>query len=152
MTMQTLTIQQLWRTVADARYLFVSVVVLGWSVVETVSLAVVHTTGAELYGVLVAVVAAGAGAASVWLLRSDRVRVVTTAIVLVAFVLVALGGIAGTIAHILGPVPGHGPVDLRPRPVAAPLVFTLLGVAGAAALFLGQRARMRAGHQPMKES
>ena len=35
-----------------------------------------------------------------------------------------------------------GAVDLRPRPIVAPLVFTVLGSVGALALFLGQRARM----------
>jgi hypothetical protein len=46
---------------------------------------------------------------------------------------------------------GHGPVDLRPRPIAAPLIFTLLGLAGGAALFFGQRARIRRGPERGKE-
>lgn len=76
--------------------------------------------------------------------RSPRVRLVATAAVLLLWTVVALGGLAGTIAHVIGPVPGHGPMDLRPRPIAAPLVFTLLGSVGAAALTLGQRARRAA--------
>ena len=37
------------------------------------------------------------------------------------------------------PDPAHGPVDPRPRPAGAPLIFTLLGVVGGGALFYGQR-------------
>jgi hypothetical protein len=63
--------------------------------------------------------------------------------VLVLWAVVALGGLAGMIAHIVGPVPGHGPMDLRPRPIPAPLVFTLLGCVGALALSRGRRSRIR---------
>jgi hypothetical protein len=129
----------------------VSIVVLGWSAVELVNLGLTHTTGPELYGVLAAALATGAGVANLVLLRSPRVRVIATGAVLLFWAVVALGGIAGTIAHIVGPVPGHGPIDLRPRPVAAPLVFTLLGSVGAAALTLGQRARIRAASTFEKE-
>jgi hypothetical protein len=51
--------------------------------------------------------------------------------------------LAGTVAHIVGPVPGHGPIDLRPRPILAPLIFTLFGLAGGAALWFGQRRGTR---------
>ncbi len=121
-----------------------SLVVLGWSIDYTVTLAVVHTSGVEIYGVLTAAVSTGAAAANLALLRSPRVRPIATAAILILWTVVALGGLAGTIAHIVGPVPGHGPMDLRPRPTAAPLVFMLLGTVGAAALVLGRRARERA--------
>jgi hypothetical protein len=39
--------------------------------------------------------------------------------------------------------PEYGPVDPRPRPIAAPLVFTLLGIVGGTALFLGNRVAIR---------
>ncbi len=119
--------------------LLVAIVVLGWSVVELVNLAFTHTIGPELYGVLVAALAVAAGAASVALLRSSERRFWISVAVLVLWSVIALGGVAGTVAHIVGPGPGHGPVDTRPRPITAPLVFTLLGVVGGAALFFGQR-------------
>ncbi len=142
--MQTQAIRAVWRTLADHRSQLISVVVLGWSIDYTVTLAVVHHTGPELYGVLTAALSTGAAAATLALLRSPRVRLIATAAVLLLWTVVALSGIAGTIAHIVGPVLGHGPIDLRPRPIAAPLVFTLLGTVGAAALTLGQRAKQRA--------
>jgi hypothetical protein len=123
--------------------LVVAIVVLGWSIVELTNLVVTHTTGPELYGVLVAALAVGAGVVNLVLLRSSHGRLWVTVAVLFVWAVVAFGGVAGTLAHIVGPVPGHGPVDLRPRPVAAPLVFTLLGLVGGAALFLGQRAAIR---------
>jgi len=135
----------MWRTAVEQRWLLVSVVALLYGLVETVSLAVVHHDGAELYGVLTAAIAAGAGALNVALLRTPRVRLVVTGAVVVLWVAVALGGIAGVAAHVIGPVAGHGPIDPRPRPIAAPLVFTALGAVGAAALVLGQRMRIRAG-------
>jgi hypothetical protein len=144
--------RRIWRTVMDRRPLFMSVVVLGWSIKYTVTLSAVHTTGAELYGVLTAAFATAAAVANLALLRSTRIRTITTGAVLLLWAVVALGGIAGTIAHLVGPVPGHGPMDLRPRPIVAPLVFTLLGFVGAAALTLGQRARMRAAAKFEKES
>jgi hypothetical protein len=120
-----------------------SVVVLGWSFSEFGNLAVNHNTGPELYGVLTAALAMSAGVANVAVLRSPGKRVVLTVAVLLLWAVVALGGFAGMIAHIVGPVPGHGPIDLRPRPIAAPLVFTLLGFLGALALCRGQRSRIR---------
>ncbi len=149
--MQALTLQKIWRTVAAHRSQIMSAVVLGWSIDYTVTLALVHNTGAELYGVLAAVLSTGAAIANLALLRSPRVRVIATAAIVALWVIVALGGVAGTIAHVVGPVPGHGPMDLRPRPIAAPLVFTLLGSVGAAALVLGQRARARLGLSTEKE-
>jgi hypothetical protein len=113
--------------------------VTAWSVVEVVSLLTRHTTGPELYGILVAVLSATAGIASLALVASGRKRLLATIAVLALWAVVALGGIAGTYAHIVGAPPGEGPVDPRPRPVSAPLIFTALGVVGGAALFYGQR-------------
>jgi hypothetical protein len=119
--------------------LVMTLVVLGWSTKELIGLGLTHTTGAELYGVFVAGVAVGASILNLGLLRSPRTQVLVTVAVLVLWAVIAVAGVAGTIAHIVGPVPGHGPVDLRPRPAMAPLVFTLLGLVGGAALFIGQR-------------
>jgi len=149
--MQASSLASMRVAITGSRWLLVSLGVLGWSLVELVNLALVHTIGPELYGVLAAALASGAALASVALLRATPVRVVVTGAVLVLWAMVALGGVAGTIAHIVGPVPGHGPVDLRPRPIAAPLVFTLLGIVGGAALLLGQRMRIRAAHTLDKE-
>jgi hypothetical protein len=123
--------------------LYAAVIVLLWSLLEVVSLAVRHTNGAELYGVLVAAVTFGAGAATVALLMSTRPRPWASVAVLVLWVVIALGGLAGVAAHIIGPGVGHGTVDPRPRPVLAPLIFTTLALVGGAALFVGQRANRR---------
>ena len=138
------------RTIRRAA-LLVSVGVLGWSLVELVSLGLKHTTGAELYGVLVAVLASGAAAANLALLRSPRAQVLVVLAVLAIWGVVAIGGMAGTVAHIVGPPIGEGPVDPRPRPIASPLVFTLLGLIGGAALLVGQRAAFRSLRIPWKE-
>ena len=118
-------------------------VVVAFSVVEVINLGLKHTTGAELYGVLVAILAVGAGVASLSLLRSSRTLALATAVVLVLWAVIALAGIVGVVAHIVGPVPGQGLIDLRPRPIAAPLVFTVIAIVGAAALFLGKQAASR---------
>jgi len=131
------------RTVAERRPQIMSIVVLGWSIKYLVSLSMAHTAGPELYGVLTAALAAGAAIANLALLRSRRMPVVATAAVLILWAVIAVGGIAGTIAHVVGPVPGHGLIDPRPRPVLAPLVFTLLALVGSAALVLGRRMSAR---------
>lgn len=141
--MQALSVRAIRRAFAERRPLFMSVAVLGWSVKYFVALAVTHHTGPEIYGVFVAALSAGAAAANLALLRSPRMQIVATAALLLVWAVIAVGGVGGTLAHIVGPVPGHGPVDLRPRPITAPLVFTLLGFVGALALVLGQRARIR---------
>ena len=128
-----------------------AIVVLGWSIVELVSLLSRHTTGPELYGVGVAGLAVLAGVLNLALLRSEQRRLWATVAVLVLWGLVALGGIAGTVAHVIGPVAGHGPIDLRPRPIAAPLIFTLLGLAGGAALWFGQRGEVRPAYERREE-
>jgi hypothetical protein len=128
--------------------LAVTALVLAWSTVELINLAVNHTSGPELYGVLVAAVTVGTGVISFVLLASSRRRVWASAGLLALWALVALGGVAGMVAHIVGPVAGHGPVDLRPRPIPAPLIFTALGVVGGAALFYGQRLRATLRREP----
>jgi hypothetical protein len=143
-------IQGIKRTILEHRPVLMSVAVLGWSVKYLVSLGLTHTTGPELYGVLTAALAAGAAGSNLVILRSSRPQFLLSAGLVGIWALVALGGLGGTIAHIVGPVAGHGPVDLRPRPIAAPLVFTLLGSVGAAALLLGQRARARLATSPEK--
>ena len=149
--MQTTSIRAIRRTFAERRPRLMSVVVLGWSIKYVVTLALGHNTGSELYGVLIAALSTGAAVGNLALLRSPRMQVVATAAVFVLWAVIAVGGIAGTYAHIVGPVPGHGPMDLRPRPITAPLVFTLLGFVGALALFLGQRARIRTVPESGKE-
>jgi len=120
-----------------------AIVVLGWSVVLLVRLVGVHTSGPELYGILVAVLAVAAGVLGLITLRSSDRTLWATGAVLILWVVVALCGVAGMVAHVIGPGIGHGPIDPRPRPVAAPLVFTLLGLIGGAALWFGQRRRSR---------
>lgn len=136
-------IQGFKRTILEHRPVLMSVAVLGWSLKYLVSLGLTHTTGPELYGVLTAALAAGAAGSNLVILRSSRPQLLLAAVLVGLWALIALAGLGGTIAHIVGPVAGHGPVDLRPRPIAAPLVFTLLGSVGGAALVLGQRARAR---------
>ena len=131
--------------------LLVSLVVFGWSFVELVNLSLRHTTGPELYGVLAAALATGAGVANLAVLRSPRAQVLVILAVLVVWAVVAVGGVAGTVAHIVGPPIGEGPVDPRPRPIVAPLVFTLLGLVGGAALLFGQRTVLRGFRNPWKE-
>jgi hypothetical protein len=125
--------------------------VLALSVAEFINLSGRHTVGAESYGVLVAGVAVAADIFSVALVLSPRRRLTATAAVLVLWAIVVLGGVAGTYYHIVGVAPEYGPVDPRPRPTAAPLVFTLLGIVGATALVVGQRAVIRRAHNQEEE-
>jgi hypothetical protein len=131
------------RTIADRRPLIMSIVVLGWSIKYTISLGLTHTTGPEMYGVLTAVLAVGAAVANLAVLRSGRLHLLVIVPIVALWALIALAGLAGTMAHIVGPVPDHGPIDLRPRPIAAPLVFTLLAAVGGSALLLGRRMAVR---------
>jgi 4-amino-4-deoxy-L-arabinose transferase-like glycosyltransferase len=131
--------------------ILVTLAVLAWSIVQLINLGLNHTTGPELYGVAVAAVAVGTGILSLGLLASRRRRFLASIGVLVLWTVIALGGVAGAVAHIVGPVPGHGPVDTRSRPVAAPLIFTALGLAGGAALVYGQRLLARRGREDGKE-
>jgi len=122
--------------------LVVTVGVLLWSVSVLTTLVSEHTIGPEVYGVIVAAITVVTGVLSAALLAYPRARGWMTAAVLVLWAVIALGGLAGSVAHIVGPVPGHGPVDARPRPVAAPLIFTAFGLIGGVALFFGRRVRL----------
>ena len=128
--------------------LVATVVVLGWSLVELIGLVSRgHTIGPELYGILVAVLAVGAGLLSLALLASRGRRIAAVVAVVILWAVIALGGLAGAAAHAIGPVPGHGPVDDRPRPAGAPLVFTALGLVGGGALIYGSRRRSGRGRE-----
>jgi hypothetical protein len=125
--------------------------VLALSIAEFINLSGRHTVGAESYGLLVAGVAVAAGVFSLGLVLSSQRRVIAASAVLVLWAIVALGGLAGTYYHMVGVAPEYGPVDPRTRPIAAPLIFTLLGTVGATALFFGQRAAIRRAHNPGEE-
>ena len=128
------------RARARRAVLFVTTaVVLALSVAEFVNLSGRHTVGPETYGLLVAGLAAAAGILSLALTLSSQRRRIATVAVLVLWAIVALGGLAGTYYHLVGVAPEYGPVDPRPRPPLAPLMFTVLGAVGGAALVLGQR-------------
>jgi FtsH-binding integral membrane protein len=116
-----------------------AVIALVWAVVETVGLVANHTLGAEIYGVLVAVLAVFGGVFTLSVLISTHRRIVASAAVLVLWAIVALGGIAGAYYHAVGVDPKYSPVDPRPRPVTAPLGFTAIALIGAASLVYGQR-------------
>jgi hypothetical protein len=134
-------------TKRSATYLVPTAVVSFWSIKYVIDLSLTHTTGPEIYGVLVAALSATAALISLAMHLSGRRRVLASVGVLVLWAVVALGGIAGTVAHVVGPVPGHGPVDLRPRPAPAPLVFTALGIVGGISLIRGQRHAATRDHE-----
>jgi hypothetical protein len=118
-------------------------VVLALSVAELINLSRRHTVGAESYALLVAAVAVAAGILSLGLIMWPQRRVVAAAAAVVLWAIVALGGLVGTYYHVVGVAPEYGPVDPRPRPVVAPLVFTLLGTVGGGAVILGRREATR---------
>jgi len=122
-----------------------------WSAVELGGLVVVdHTTGPEIYGLLVAALAVASGALTTVLLASSEARPWLVVLVLLGWAVVAIGGVGGTIAHIVGPGVGHGPIDPRERPIGAPLVFTAIGLMGSAALVWGRRMGIRRLLESMK--
>ena len=125
--------------------------VLAVSVAEFINLSDRHTVGAESYGLLVSGLAVAAGNFSLGLVLSTQRRVIATVAVLVLWAIVALGGLAGTYYHIVGVAPEYGPVDPRPRPIAAPLVFTVLGTVGGTTLFFGQRAAIQRARNQREE-
>ncbi len=126
--------------------LVVTVLVLGFCATYLIRLAPTHTVGAEIYGVLVAGVATATALASLAILATGQRSSLATALVLGLWLVIAVAGVAGVAAHVIGPVAGHGPVDDRARPVAAPLIFTVLGVIGAVALYVGRARRGAARH------
>jgi hypothetical protein len=128
-----------------------SALVLALSVAEFINLSGRHTVGTETYGPLVAGIAVAAGIFSLGLVLSSRRRLIATAAVLVLWAIVVLGGVVGTYYHIVGVAPEYGPVDPRPRPVAAPLVFAVLGIVGGIALFLGQLSAPRRARNQEEE-
>ncbi len=76
----------------------------------------------------------------VGLLSARQRRTLVRLAAVALWVALAVGGIAGSVEHLTGTGPGSGSIDPRPRPPLAPLIFTALGAAGAAALQLGERA------------
>jgi len=120
--------------------LIASAALLLWAALELVNLVQRHTTGPEIYGLMVAALAVVAAAGNLWLLGSTARSGWYAIALAVAWAVIALGGLAGVVAHIVGPGGGHGPVDVQPRPVSAPLIFTAMGASGLLALWLGRRA------------
>lgn len=101
-----------------------------------------HTAGGEIVGVI----AAGGGVAisvlslvHICLSRDHRLARV---LLMVLWLVLAVGGIGGLIDHAEPVVPGQS-IDQRPRPPLAPLVFTGLALLGATALGVGSRRQRR---------
>ena len=130
--------------------LFMSIAVTAWAIVELASLVSRHTTGPELYGVLVALVAVAAGVLDLVALNSSRAWI-WLIVAVVLWAVVALGGLAGVVAHVIGPSAEYGPVDPRPRPTLAPLVFTAIGVVGGLITIVGRRAGVYRPRTPGRE-
>ena len=125
-----------WRRPVSIGIVFVLFI---WSVVELVNLAVVHTVGPEIYGVLVAFLAVVASALSLVLLVRAKRQVFGAIAVIALWAIVGLGGIAGAYYHAVGVDPKYGVVDSRPRPAGSPLIFLAFGLAGFSAIYYGQR-------------
>jgi 4-amino-4-deoxy-L-arabinose transferase-like glycosyltransferase len=112
---------------------------LAWSIVDLISLALRHTTGPQGYGLLVAALAVGAAVLNVLLLMTARKRTWAVAGAVLLWAVVALGGVAGAVAHVAWPATGpYG--DPRPKPALAPLAFTAMGVVGGVAIVVAQRS------------
>lgn len=102
-------------------------------------LLVAHTTGEEIWGPVTAGMAALAGVLSLAILvRRGRNRAARYAVIAL-WLTVAFFGFGGYNSHRL-PAP-EGTVDPRPRPPLAPLIFTGMGIAGAAVLRSGTKGR-----------
>ena len=118
----------------------VSAAVLAWCLKLLVGLLLTHTVAScELMAIVVALLGVAGGAVNVWLLAGSQSRKPVRLAGLALWAALVVGGIAGSVEHLAGGEPGYGPVDARPRPPLAPLVFTGLGTIGAAALLLGDR-------------
>jgi hypothetical protein len=89
-----------------------------------------HTAGGELEGVIVAAIATATGLLALWSVRRGGAR---RRLVIVLWLVVAAGGGIGYADHQAQPHPGRPVLDDRPRPPLAPLVFTVIGLAGAVA-------------------
>ena len=97
-----------------------------------------HTIGEEIWGPIVASAALAVGVFSLVYLAADgRSRGIRFAL-LAFWAAVAFLGYGGYNDHRL-PRPADTLTDQRPRPPLAPLAFTVLGIVGGAALFLGSR-------------
>lgn len=110
-----------------------TIVTLAAAAASAVLLAVMsvdHLVGGEVEGVLVAGLATAAGLLALWSIRHDGAR---RRLVVVLWLAVAVGGGIGYADHGVPPHPGRPVLDDRPRPPFAPLVFTVIGLAGAAA-------------------
>lgn len=94
-------------------------------------LAANHTIGGEIDGVFVAGIAVATGIAGVISLARGGTR---RRWVIAAWLVVAAGGVMGYIDHDAPPHSGRPVLDDRHRPPMAPLVFTVIGIAGAATL------------------
>jgi hypothetical protein len=103
-----------------------------------------HTIGGEIDGVIVAGIAVVTGIAGVVSLVRGGTR---RRWVLAAWLVVAAGGVMGYLDHDAPPHPGRPILDERPRPPLAPLVFTVIGLAGAATLVRLPALRPGAGSQ-----
>jgi len=101
-------------------------------------LLVVHTTGEEIWGPVVAGFGAVVGVLSfAYLATSSRSRAVRIVLYLL-WATLAFGGIGGYNEHRL-PRPADTASDQRPRPPLAPLAFTALGIAGGWVLRYGSK-------------
>ena len=100
-----------------------------------ISLAVRHNDGARISAVIVAALATLAGALSLWLVWANKRRTALAGVAVVLWVIVGLGGIAGSMLHISNSVPT--------QMLAAPLGFTLAAILAGVALFYDQFVRLR---------
>ena len=117
-----------------------AIVALGCLAVLLLLLSVRHTTGGEVDGLLVAASGIGVGVVSLAFILGRRQHRLGRVLLVALWVALAAGGVSGYDEHAAVPAPGHAPsADQRPRPPLAPLVFTVFGIAGAAALLVGSR-------------
>ncbi len=110
----------------------------GCLVVLAMMLANRHTTGEEIWGVLVAVSGAIVGGLSLAYLATSRRSRAARFGLIALWATVAFFGYGGYNDHRL-PRPADTMSDQRDRPPLAPLIFTAWGIAGAVALQIGPR-------------
>jgi hypothetical protein len=97
-----------------------------------------HTTGEEIWGPITAAMATLVGLLSLAFLLRRGTNLAARVLLIGLWVLVAFFGFGGYNSHRL-PQPADTITDQRPRPPVAPLAFTALGIAGAAATYVGSR-------------